>query len=47
MGSGEDPDSFGALGGKILVGNFGDGRIPAYDPITGTPKNISETRTAR
>jgi uncharacterized protein (TIGR03118 family) len=32
------PDSFGALGGKVLVGNFGDGRIPAYDPITGDTK---------
>jgi len=32
------PDSFGALGGKVLVGNFGDGRIPAYDPVTGDTK---------
>jgi len=32
------PASFGALGGKILIGNFGDGRIPAYDPVTGDTK---------
>jgi uncharacterized protein (TIGR03118 family) len=29
------PPSFGAFGGDILVGNFGDGRINAYDPVTG------------
>jgi uncharacterized protein (TIGR03118 family) len=29
------PSTFGAFGGDILVGNFGDGRINAYDPITG------------
>lgn len=31
------PDSFGAFGGALLVGNFGlnDGRILAFDPITG------------
>jgi uncharacterized protein (TIGR03118 family) len=29
------PDSFGALAGKLLVGNFGDGSIAAYDPDTG------------
>ncbi len=29
------PESFGAFGGKILVGNFGDGRISALDPATG------------
>jgi uncharacterized protein (TIGR03118 family) len=32
------PASFGSLGGKILIGNFGDGRIPAYDPVTGDTK---------
>jgi uncharacterized protein (TIGR03118 family) len=26
------PDNFGALGGDLLVGNFGDGRINAYAP---------------
>jgi uncharacterized protein (TIGR03118 family) len=29
------PSSFGAFGGDILVGNFGDGHINAYDPATG------------
>jgi len=29
------PTTFGAFGGDILVGNFGDGRINAYDPSTG------------
>jgi uncharacterized protein (TIGR03118 family) len=29
------PSTFGAFGGDILVGNFGNGRIDAYDPTTG------------
>jgi uncharacterized protein (TIGR03118 family) len=29
------PPSFGAFGGDILVGNFGDGHVNAYDPVTG------------
>jgi uncharacterized protein (TIGR03118 family) len=29
------PASFGAFGGDLLVGNFGDGAIHAYDPTTG------------
>jgi uncharacterized protein (TIGR03118 family) len=29
------PSTFGVFGGDILVGNFGDGRINAYDPSTG------------
>jgi uncharacterized protein (TIGR03118 family) len=29
------PPTFGAFGGDILVGNFGDGRINAFDPTTG------------
>jgi len=29
------PASFGALAGDLLVGNFGDGRINAYDATTG------------
>jgi uncharacterized protein (TIGR03118 family) len=31
------PASFPLFGGDLLVGNFGDGKIHAYDPITGTP----------
>jgi uncharacterized protein (TIGR03118 family) len=29
------PSSFGVFGGDILVGNFGDGRINAFDPSSG------------
>lgn len=29
------PASFGGFGGSLLVGNFGDGTINAFDPITG------------
>ena len=29
------PTGFGTLGGDILIGNFGDGMIGAYDPNTG------------
>jgi hypothetical protein len=32
------PVSFGAFGGDVLVGNFGDGTINAYDPGTFTLK---------
>ncbi len=30
------PQTFGAFGGKLLVGNFADGRINAFDPTLGT-----------
>src|SRR5262249_55768668 len=29
------PSTFGQFGGDLLVGNFGDGRIHAYDPTSG------------
>ena len=29
------PPGFGTLAGDLLVGNFGDGTINAYDPVTG------------
>ena len=29
------PDGFGELSGKLLIGNFGDGKINAFDPETG------------
>ena len=32
------PATFGAFGGDLLVGNFGDGRVNAFDPATGTFK---------
>jgi hypothetical protein len=28
------PSSFGSLGGSLLIGNFGDGVINAYDPTS-------------
>jgi uncharacterized protein (TIGR03118 family) len=30
------PEGFGSLGGDLLVGNFGDGTINAYDLTTGS-----------
>jgi uncharacterized protein (TIGR03118 family) len=30
------PASFGGFAGDLLVGNFGDGTIHAYDPVHGT-----------
>ncbi len=30
------PSSFGTFAGDLLVGNFGDGTISAFDPVTGT-----------
>jgi uncharacterized protein (TIGR03118 family) len=30
------PTTFGALSGDLLVGNFGDGTINAFDPLSGT-----------
>jgi uncharacterized protein (TIGR03118 family) len=32
------PANFGAFSGDLLVGNFGDGMIHAYDPMTGALK---------
>jgi len=32
------PSSYGSLAGTLLVGNFGDGRINAYDKVTGDPR---------
>ncbi|MBO0810740.1 MAG: TIGR03118 family protein [Microlunatus sp.] len=29
------PSTFGRFGGDLLIGNFGDGRIHAFDPTTG------------
>ncbi len=34
------PAGFGTLGGTLLVGNFGDGIINAYDPLTGAPRGV-------
>jgi uncharacterized protein (TIGR03118 family) len=38
------PQGFGELSGKLLIGNFGDGKINAFDPETGgtsVPLNTS------
>jgi uncharacterized protein (TIGR03118 family) len=32
------PAGFGRFSGKLLVGNFGDGRINVFDPVTFEPK---------
>ncbi len=32
------PSGFGAFGGDLLVGNFGDGAITAFDPVTFAPQ---------
>jgi uncharacterized protein (TIGR03118 family) len=29
------PSTFGQFSGALLVGNFGDGKINAYNPVTG------------
>lgn len=31
----QTPETFGDLGGSLWIGNFGDGRINAYEPTTG------------
>jgi uncharacterized protein (TIGR03118 family) len=36
------PAAFGRFGGALLVGNFGDGRINAYNPVTG--RHLGELR---
>jgi hypothetical protein len=34
------PSGFGAFSGDLLTGNFGDGRINAFDPST-TPLRLT------
>jgi uncharacterized protein (TIGR03118 family) len=34
------PAGFGNLGGSLLVGNFGDGRIHAFDPMTSASRGL-------
>ena len=38
------PSGFGPFGGDLLVGNFGDGRIHAYDARTGVAKGTLKNR---
>jgi uncharacterized protein (TIGR03118 family) len=35
-GIAQAPTSFGQFGGALLIGNFGDGGINAFDPVSGT-----------
>jgi uncharacterized protein (TIGR03118 family) len=39
------PSTFGAWAGMLLVGNFGDGKINAYDPTTGAFKGTVSDST--
>jgi uncharacterized protein (TIGR03118 family) len=39
------PETFGALGGTLLVGNFGDGTIAAFDPATGAFRDYLRDKT--
>jgi uncharacterized protein (TIGR03118 family) len=41
------PNGFGELGGTLWIGNFGDGRINAYDPTTGELLNKVRTPDGR
>ena len=41
------PSSFGAFGGDLLVGNFGDGTISAYDPTTFALKGQLQDTTGK
>jgi uncharacterized protein (TIGR03118 family) len=41
------PASFGKFGGALLVGNFGDGFINAYAPLTGTWLGFLRDRNGR
>jgi uncharacterized protein (TIGR03118 family) len=41
------PSSFGRLAGDLLVGNFGDGRIHAFDPRTGRPEGTLRGTSGR
>jgi hypothetical protein len=41
------PSTFGRFGGDILVGNFGNGHINGYDPVTGHHLGSLRTAAAR
>ena len=41
------PTSFGQFSGALLVGNFGDGTINAYDPVTFTLKGQLQDATGK
>ena len=41
------PATFGQFGGDLLVGNFGDGAINAFDPQKGTPLGALQDNTGK
>lgn len=41
------PAGFGRVGGDLLVGNFGDGRIHAFDPRSGEPRGTLRDDSGR
>src|SRR5262245_12252195 len=41
------PAGFGEFSGDLLVGDFGDGRINAYDPVTGTFQGVLTSRPGK
>ena len=41
------PKNWGAFGGDLLIGNFGDGRINVFDPATGKQVGILRNRHHR
>jgi len=41
------PDSWGGFGGSLLVGNVGDGRITALDPMTGAVRGQLKDSTGQ
>ena len=47
MGSGWAPQGFGKASGSLLVGNFGDGRINAFDLNTGEGHGPLRTSTGQ
>lgn len=46
-GMAKAPANFGAFSGKLLVGNFGDGRIHAFDPATGALAGVIGRKSDR
>jgi uncharacterized protein (TIGR03118 family) len=40
-------NNFGAFSGMLLVGNFGDGRIDAYDPATGAAQGAIQNQNGQ
>jgi len=40
------PLTFGPFGGDLLIGNFGDGKINAFNPVTGTLAGTLNTAAA-